>query len=420
MRDATGGAITQSAGAGVRRILFWLGAGTLAYTYVLFPLLVLVRAALRPRPHESADITPTVTMVIAAHNEAASIGDKLENLLSLDYPPERLEVVIASDGSDDGTDAIVRAYTGRGVRLLAPGRVGKAAALNEAVAAARGEILVFSDANSIYTRDALRALVRPFADPAVGGVAGNQLYLSDDGAAVIARGELHYWNLDRALKEAESRAGNTISATGAIYAVRRSLFRPVPPAVTDDFFISTGVIAAGNRLVFAPDAIAYEPVAETGGREWQRKVRVMTRGLRGVLQRRGLLDPREHGFYALQLLTHKLLRRTMVFPLALTAVTAPLLWQRGRLYRAATVLQSCLYGLGAAGLLLERSSVGKRKVLALPAYFCFVNLASLQAIWNVARGRRIERWTPRRDTEPELRAEDADTVGPPSARGAQS
>jgi cellulose synthase/poly-beta-1,6-N-acetylglucosamine synthase-like glycosyltransferase len=385
----------------MRRTLFWLGAGALAYTYVLFPLLLLLRAALRPRPHRVEDITPEITMVIAAHNEAATIGAKLENLLSLDYPHERLEVVIASDGSDDGTDEIVRAYAGRGVRLLTPGRVGKAEALNAAVAAAGGEILVFSDANSIYAPDALRALVRPFADPAVGGVAGDQRYLSNDGADAIASGEQHYWNLDRTLKQAESRAGNTISATGAIYAVRRSLFRPVAPAVTDDFYISTGVIAAGYRLVFAPDAVAYEPVAQTGELEWQRKVRVMTRGLRGVLLRRELLDPRGHGFYAVQLLTHKLLRRTMVVPLALTAATAPLLWRRGRLYRAATVVQGCLYGLGTAGLLLARTPLGRRKALALPAFFCFVNLASLRAVWNVVRGRRIDRWAPRRGSEPE-------------------
>ena len=400
----------------MRRTLFWLGAGALAYTYVLFPLLVLLRAALRPRPHRTGDVTPAVSMVIAAHNEAASIGAKLDNLLSLDYPPERLEVVVASDGSDDGTDDIVRAHAERGVRLVAPGRVGKADALNAAVAAAGGDILVFSDANSMYAPDALRELVRPFADPEVGGVAGNQLYSSGDGATAIARGELQYWSLDRALKEAESRAGNTISATGAIYGVRRSLFRPVPPAVTDDFFVSTGVIAQGYRLVFAAGAVAFEPVAATGELEWQRKVRVMTRGLRGVLRRRELLDPRRHGFYAVQLLTHKLLRRTMAVPLALTAATAPLLWRRGRVYRAATVAQACLYGLGAAGLLLAGRPAGRHRALALPAFFCFVNLASLRAVWNVVRGRRIERWTPQRESAPDGER----TAAEVTARGGQS
>jgi cellulose synthase/poly-beta-1,6-N-acetylglucosamine synthase-like glycosyltransferase len=382
----------------VRRLLFWSAAGLLAYTYLLFPLLVLLRAALRSRRYDSGEITPTVTLVISAHNEAASIDAKLENLLSLDYPEDRLEVVIASDGSDDGTDELVRGYAERGVRLVSLPRVGKAAALNTAVAEAEGEVLVFSDANSIYAPDALRALVRPFADPSVGGVAGDQRYRSRDGGDAIASGEQRYWDFDRLLKVAESRAGSTISATGAIYAVRRSLFRSVPPGVTDDFFTSTGAIAQGYRLVFAADAVAYEPVAQTSEVEWGRKVRVMTRGLRGVLMRRELLDARRHGFYAVQLLTHKLLRRTMVFPLAVVAGTSPLLWRRGRVYRAATLAQAAVYGLGAGGMLLRDRPLGRRKAFVLPAYFCFVNAASLRAVWNVVRGRRIDLWEPQRPT----------------------
>ncbi|MGH3452345.1 MAG: glycosyltransferase family 2 protein [Haloechinothrix sp.] len=387
------------ASAQVRRTLFWSAAGALGYTYVLFPLLLLLRAALRPRPHAAGEVTPAVTIVIAAHNEAAGISAKLGNLLSLDYPDERLEIVIASDGSEDGTDEIVRSFEERGVRLLSLPRVGKAAALNAAVATATGEILVFSDANSIYAPKALRALVRPFAAPPVGGVAGDQRYVSEQAAAAVASGEQRYWDLDRLLKSAESRAGNVISATGAIYAVRRSLFRPVPAGVTDDFFTSTGVIEQGRRLVFARDAVAYEPVAKTGDVEFGRKVRVMTRGLRGVFLRRALLDPRRHGFYAVQLLTHKLLRRVMVFPLAVTAVTSPLLWPRGRLYRAATMAQGALYGLGGAGFLLAEKPLGRRKVFSLPMFFCFVNVAAVMAAWNLIRGRRIDRWEPRRSSE---------------------
>ena len=383
----------------MRRLVFWSATGLLAYTYALFPLLVLLRAALRPRPYDSGEITPSVTLVISARNEAASIGAKLENLLALDYPDDRLEVVIASDGSEDGTDELVQGYAERGVRLVSLPRVGKAAALNAAVAEAGGEILVFSDANSIYAPDALRALVRPFADPSVGGVAGDQRYRSRDGADAIASGEQRYWDLDRLLKAAESRAGSTISATGAIYAVRRSVFRPVPPGVTDDFFTSTGAIAQGYRLVFAADAIAYEPVAKTSEVEWGRKVRVMTRGLRGVLMRRELLDSRRHGFYAVQLLTHKLLRRTMVFPLALAAATSPLLWRRGRVYRAATLAQAAVYGLGAGGMLLRGRTLGRSKVFMLPAFFCFVNVASFRAVLNVVSGRSIDRWEPQRPPE---------------------
>jgi glycosyltransferase involved in cell wall biosynthesis len=392
------------ASAQVRRTLFWSALGALGYTYVLFPLVVLLRAVLRPKPHAEGEVTPAVTIVIAAHNEAASIRPKLVNLLSLDYPDERLEIVIASDGSDDGTDEIVRSFEDRGVRLLSLPRVGKAAALNAAVAAAAGEILVFSDANSIYAPDALRALVRPFADPTVGGVAGDQRYLREADADGIASGETHYWDLERRLKAAESLSGNVISGTGAIYAVRRSLFQPISAGVTDDFFTSTGVIAQGYRLVFAADAVAYEPVSRTGEIELGRKVRVMTRGLRGVLLRRRLLDPRRYGFYALQLFTHKVLRRTMIFPLAAIAATSPLLWRRGPLYRAATVAQAAFYTLAAAGIVLTGRPLGRRRVLALPAFFALVNLAALRAVWNVVRGHNIDRWEPRR---PEATADDA-------------
>jgi glycosyltransferase involved in cell wall biosynthesis len=401
----------------LRRFLFWASVVTLLYTYLLFPIIILVRALIRARPHASAAIRPTVSMVIAAHNEAASIGAKLENVLSLDYPADRLEVLIASDGSDDGTDEIVRRYADRGVRLLPLPRRGKAPALNAAVSGARGEILVFSDANSLYAPDALSALVRPFADPLVGGVAGDQRYVADGRGDAITSGEQSYWNLDRMLKTAESRAGNVISATGAIYAVRGSLFRPVPDGVTDDFFTSTGVIAQGYRLVFAPDAVAFEPVAGTAELEFGRKVRVITRGLRGVLLRRELLDPRSHGFYAVQLFSHKLLRRMMVFPLAVAGATSPLLWRHGRIYRVATVLQAALYGFGAAGILLAGKPLGRRKPFVLPAFFCFVNIAALRATWNVVRGRRIDRWEPKR--EPLRRdTEAADEQSATATRGA--
>ena len=379
------------------RLAVAAAASLVAYTYVAFPVLVLLRARLRPRPHDSAPITPTVSIVIAARNEAGSLPAKLDNLLGLDYPRDRLEVLIASDGSDDGTDAIAAARAGEGVRVLSLGRVGKAAALNAAVAQATGDVLVFSDANSLYAPDALRALVAPFADEAVGGVAGDQRYVTAGEEAAVAGGERRYWDLDRVLKRAESRGGNAISATGAIYAVRRELFRTVPAGVTDDFATSTAVIAQGRRLVFAPDAVAFEPVARSGGAEFERKVRVMTRGLNAVVARRELLDPRRHGFYALQLLSHKVLRRLMALPLAVLAVGAALEGRRSRVFRAAAGLQGAMYVLGAAGLILGRRGRGGPRIVALPAYFCLVNLASVRAVWNVARRRGIDRWEPRRE-----------------------
>jgi cellulose synthase/poly-beta-1,6-N-acetylglucosamine synthase-like glycosyltransferase len=378
-------------------LAFWGAVAVIAYTYAGFPLLVLARAAVRPRSFRTDDVRPEISVVIAAHNEAAAIGQKIESVLAAAYPDGRREVIVASDGSDDGTEEVVRRYDTCGVRLLALPRVGKAAALNRAIAAATGEVLVFTDANSALEPGALIALVRPFADPAVGGVAGDQRYRGAGDEATVSGGERSYWSFDRLLKVAESRAGNAISATGALYAVRRNLVDEVPEGVTDDFAISTGVIAAGSRLVFAPDAVAWEPVAASGEVEFGRKVRVMTRGLRGVLVRRQLLDPRRHGFYAVQLLSHKVLRRLMVAPLLVLAVTSPALWRRGRLYRLATVGQACFYGAGAVGL-VAGSSARRRggRLLALPAFFCLVNAASLKACWNLVTGRRIDRWEPHR------------------------
>lgn len=378
--------------------LFWGAVGMLGYTYVAFPAAVLVRGLVGRRPHQTGARTPRVTVVVAAHNEVAAIGSKLDNLLAVDYPRDRFEVIVASDGSDDGTNEVIAGFAEHGVRLLTLPRVGKATALNEAVAASTGEIVVFSDANTLYAPDAIHALVRPFADPEVGGVAGDQRYVRDSTAVASATGEQRYWDFDRLLKIGESRAGHVISATGAIYAVRRELIDHVPEGVTDDFFVSTGVIAHGKRLVFAPDAIAYEPVAATSKVELGRKVRIITRGLRAVAARRVLLDPRRHGFYAVQLFSHKVLRRLMAFPLIGAAVSSPLLWRQGQMYRAATIAQVAFYA--AAGFGLRRKEAPSRgvagRMLALPAYFVLVNAACLRAVWNILRGTRIDRWEPQR------------------------
>jgi cellulose synthase/poly-beta-1,6-N-acetylglucosamine synthase-like glycosyltransferase len=388
--------------------LFWLATGLIGYTYAGFPVLVMLRAKLRPRPHRTADVTPSVSVVIAAHDEERSIGDRVDNLLAVDYPADRLEVVIASDGSTDRTVAEARRREDARVRVLDLPRTGKANALNAAVAASTGEVLVFSDANTAYAPDAIRRLVRSFADPEVGGVAGNQVYLAskDRGGAAdpttataIGAGERSYWDFDRLLKDAESLGGSVISATGAIYAIRRELFRSVPDGVTDDFMTSTRVIAAGHRLVFEPAAVALEPVASSSRGEYRRKVRIMTRGLRGVAMARELLDPRRYGFYAVQLFTHKVLRRLMAVPLLVIAATSAMLWDDGPIYRLAVVGQVAVYGLGAIGLGLRGHRAGRRPWFSLPAFFLLVNIASLHAAWNLITGRRIDRWQPARSTE---------------------
>jgi glycosyltransferase involved in cell wall biosynthesis len=374
---------------------FWTSAGLVAWTYVGFPLVSLVRGWLRPVPVAMADIEPSVSVIVAAHNEEDVIGRKVENLLALEHPADRLEIIIASDGSDDATEEIVRGFGDR-VRLLALPRGGKAAALEAAVASASGEILVFTDANSLLAPDAMRRLVRPLADFTVGGVAGDQRYgeLVDE----TERGERGFWAFDRMLKESGSRAGNAIAATGALYAIRRELFRPIPPGVNDDYYSSAGVIEQGQRLVYEPDAVAVEPAAPSLEAEFARKVRVMSRGFQSELRLRALLDPRRHGFYSVQMASHKILRRAAGVPLLILAVSSVVAARRSRLLRLAAAAQAAGYLAGGIGWLGAGRLRGPlRSALALPAYFVMANAAGVVALLNLLRGRRIDRWTSPRE-----------------------
>jgi cellulose synthase/poly-beta-1,6-N-acetylglucosamine synthase-like glycosyltransferase len=381
-------------------ILFWVSVFLIIYTYVGFPLAVILRGLLWGHPYRQKELTasPTVSIVISAYNEARSIGAKLDNILSMDYERDRLEVVIASDGSTDGTDAIVESYKDHGVKLISLPRVGKAAALNAAVEATSGEILVFSDANSMYKDDAIQKLVRPFGDPNVGGVAGNQIYRTEVSGGSTTDGERAYWNFDRTLKQFQGQSGNTLAATGAIYAIRRQLFRPIPDGVSDDFVTSTGVIAQGYRLIFAPDAIAYEPVAATSQVEFGRKVRVIIRSWKAFIFMRELLNPFRYGFYAIQLFSHKILRYLVVFPLLVLFLVSPFLWKTSFIYQMATIGQVAFYSCALLGLRLNGTRFAGKKILTIPFYFCMVNAASLVAIIKVLRGQQIKHWEPQRQS----------------------
>jgi cellulose synthase/poly-beta-1,6-N-acetylglucosamine synthase-like glycosyltransferase len=382
----------------VSLILFWAAVVLIVYTYIGFPLGVVLRGLFwgRPYKHEELTTAPFVSIVISAYNEASSIGAKLDNILSLEYPRDCLEVIIASDGSTDGTDAIVKQYTEYGVKLLSLSRVGKAAALNTAVNAASGEIVVFSDANSIYRTDAIQQLVRPFGDPKVGGVAGNQVYRREGSGGSSTDGERAYWNFDRMLKQYQGKSGNTLAATGAIYAIRRSLFEPIPDGVSDDLFTSTGIIVRKYRLIFAPKAIAFEPVAATSQVEFGRKVRVIMRSWKAFFFRRELLNPFRYKYYAIQLFSHKILRYLMVFPLLTLLFVSPFLWNAGFLYQMATIAQAVFYTCAVVGLLLNGTRFGRKKIFTIPFYFCMVNAASLVAMIKVLRGHQIKHWEPQR------------------------
>src|SRR6185295_3920031 len=227
----------------------------------------------RPRPIVAAaqGFAPSVSLIVAAHDEAGVIERKLDNALALDYPRSRLEVIVASDGSTDATNALVRRHAAPEVRLLALPRGGKNATLNSAVRAARGEILVFTDADAMLGADALRQLVAPFADPAVGAVAGERRQAGHDDSAR----KRALWTAKRGLREALSRGGSATAAEGQLHAIRRELFRELPRDVNDDFFISAQAVLAGLRLVYAPGAVSEPFAASTAlSAPFGRKVRL--------------------------------------------------------------------------------------------------------------------------------------------------
>lgn len=376
---------------------FWVCIALLVYAYVGFPLLVMLVGAIRNRSVRKEPVTPAISLIIAAYNEEDCIGERLENALATDYPREALEIIVASDGSSDGTEEIVSDYATRSVRLLRLPRYGKIHALASAVREATGAVLVFSDANIDVEPQALRKIAGNFADPMVGGVVGNTSYRIQRGSESSSHGESSYWRYDTWIKALESRTGSVVSAHGGLYAIRRELFQvPADAAVTDDFFISTGVVEQGFRLVFEPDARAYENAIPAAAREFSRRVRLMTRGLRGVSLRRSLLNPFRYGFYSVVLFSHKILRRLL--PLALLLLLASSVYLQGYhpFFGLALAGQLIFYLLALAGYGLRTTKLGRSKPLLIPFFYCMANLAALFALLRFARGERITLWQPQR------------------------
>lgn len=370
------------------------------WVYAGYPLLLLVISRFRRRPVARGAIRPRVSIVIAAHNEEPVIRRKLESCLAADYPPELLEVLVVSDGSTDATESIVRelARTGEDsrIRLLSLPRRGKAAALNAGAAAAGGEILVLTDANVLLQREALQALVAPFADPRVGGACGNKIYTRPgvDVADAVDSGENLYWRFDKALKRMESRIGSIFAADGALYAVRRELYAPIAdPAQADDIAVSARIVLQGHRLVFVPEAVAVERPPVESGTEFRRKVRVTNRSVRALLLLGSGLWTR--GFYSLELLSHKLLRHLVPFFLLGMLLASAWLATASHFFRIVLAAQIAFYSLAIVGHVLRRHAIGRHPVVLVPYFFSYVNLAALVGIAALLGGRRYAYWTPR-------------------------
>ena len=331
--------------------LFWGSVGIVAYVYLGYPLLVALLATLRARRVRrppAASPVRTVSLIVPAHNEEAVIGAKILNAHALEYPAGQLQLIVVSDGSSDRTGEVARRVgNGRILLLEQPTRQGKAAALNAAVSAATGEILVFTDANVIFERDAIQALVRRFDDPEVGCAVGRVLLTSPQSGE--HPGEGLYMRYERWLHAMESRTGTMIGIDGALFAVRRRLYPHLPPgAVVEDFVAGLRCVDQGYRISFEPRAIGYEEAAASVADEFRRKVRMVAGGFQALVEFRHLLNPLRYPLVAWQLLSHKLLRWLVPFPLAV-ALGANLVLASHPFYMAALLLQGIFYvGAGAA------------------------------------------------------------------------
>ena len=380
----------------ILEFLFWASVGMLAYIYVGYPVLVLLLAATHGKKLKRSPYTPNITLIIPAYNEATCIRETIKNKLELDYPKEKLQIIVVSDGSTDRTDEIVREFESEEARLLRQEpRRGKTAALNLAVEKARGDILVFSDANSLYDADALRHLAAVFADADVGYVTGRMVYAHPEDGASVSKGCSTYMRYETLIRLAETRAGSVVGVNGGIDAVRRELYRPMRADQQSDFVLPMIVVERGFRVIFEPRAVLRETPLATGKDEYRMRVRVSLRALHAMWDMKHLLNPFRYGVYSWQLLSHKLLRYLTFVPLSLLYVSSLSLFQRAPLFQAAYAFQTALYLGGLLGWILDRHGRSSR-MLILPYYFCLLNLASAHSLGAALRGRRQSVWSPRK------------------------
>jgi glycosyltransferase involved in cell wall biosynthesis len=377
-------------------VLAWGGLVALVYVYIGYPVLLWLVARLRHREVGKTDSTPAVTLVISAFNEAAIIEQKLENTLTLDYPRECLDVVVVSDASTDGTDAIVERFAGRGVRLLRMvRRGGKTVGLNAVMATIRSGIVVFSDANIRYRPDAVRMLVRAFADPSVGCVTGDSRYV-DPGDSAAHLQEDTYWGYERFIRSLESLVGSTVGGDGAIFAIRRGLYTPLAIDAINDFVTPLQIVARGHRAVYEPAAVGVEASAGGFRREFRRKRRIVNRSWRGVMSVPEVLNPRRVGMFAWQVWSHKVLR-WLTLPIVLTAAIGCLLaLSRGVVYQFGLGLFAASLVLAGAGAVVAERGRGVRRLAQAALYFYVVNVAAAIGIARAMAGRVEVMWVSER------------------------
>lgn len=377
-------------------LVFWTALASLFYIYVGYPLLLKIMPKKRePLVQQSTKpaLAP-VTVVIAAYNEADCIEATVFNKLTQTYPESLLDIIVVSDGSTDATDARVSAIVEQNPRvtlLVQSIRQGKTAALNRAVSQARGEIIIFSDANSLYAPDAINHLVRRFDDPRVGYVTGKMVYVNRDGA-MVGDGCSAYMKYENYLRKEETRVGSIVGVDGGIDAIRKSLYRPLSADQLPDFVQPLGVIEQGYRVVFCESALLTEETTDNTATEFAMRIRVSLRAFWAMWDMKHLFNPFRYPIFSWQLFSHKLLRYLAFIPLVMAFISNAFLITQGAIYQASFIVQCGFYLLALAA---HYSIVPNHALTRLAHYFCVLNFAALIAATLFIRGKKIVLWQPR-------------------------
>ena len=376
-------------------VVLWFCAGMIFYIYLGYPVVLWLVGSLgsRRRILETEEY-PKVTIVISAFNERDCIGATIENKLALDYPADKKEIIVTSDESSDGTDEIVKTFEARGVRLIRQTpRRGKTMALNRMVAESKGNLVIFSDANSMYGKDALLKIVRNFSDPDTGYVTGKMVYV-DEARSIIGSGCTAYMRYENALRSLETRFGSVIGVDGGIDAIRKCLYEPMTADMLPDFILPLRVIRQGSRVVFEEEALLHESTLTEERDEWTMRVRVILRSYHALSVMRDLLNPFRFLRTTFQILSHKILRYLVgvfqVFALVLNILLAG----ESAFYSWLLFVQGMYYLVAILGST-------RRGAFLVPGarysfYICLLNAAALVALVKFVKGEKQVVWTPRR------------------------
>ncbi|HSW65170.1 MAG TPA: glycosyltransferase family 2 protein [Dissulfurispiraceae bacterium] len=369
-------------------LVFWLSAALILYTYTGYPLLLMALAKLKKKPVMKSPIQPSVSVVLAVRNEADRIAARLRNICEQDYPAENMEIIVVSDGSDDGTDALAESFADRRVKLIRLAQsAGKAIAVNAGVAAAGGEIIVFADARQQFDPMVIRELAANFADPAVGCAGGELVFLnSPDSTVRVEMGA--YWKYEKAVRRMESDTGSVIGASGCIYAIRRVLYKPLPAGtILDDVLTPMNIVRQGYRVVFDSSALAHDLVSKDAGQEWKRKVRTLTGNWQLLSLSPWLMVPGMNPAWV-RFMSHKIFRVKVPFWLMCLLASSALL--PATVYQGALFVQLGCYALAGAAALCP--ALQKTKGISFIYFFAVLNTAAVAGCWKWLSGNSAATW----------------------------